>query len=589
MSVSLVWLAPKSFAGLAGRRGEPVLPAEASQLGPVSTEVDALRQAAGDVVLELDPHGKILRTNFGPFAPAAIRSLFEFAAHITAKVHLEDRTKLRRALQSARLDDKLVRVQVRLLAETETFDFEWRIAPCRIESRPRLIAVARNASEQQRNEQRLRYLATHDALTTLPNRSFLDEQLPALARQAAENDETLAFGVIDLDGFKRINDSLGHPAGDELLRTVARRLMQVVRGSDVVVRMGGDEFVVVLPRVGCTEDLMQMGRRITAALEAPVSLSGQRVHISGSVGFAVYPDHASDIVRLNSLADTALYRAKAAGKNRTVVYDPQWNVGEDCLTVESALRAGFAAGEFFPVYQPIFEVGTGRVVGCEALMRWNRPGFGLVPPTTFIPVAESVGIIDALGMWMLRAASMQVLAFERQTGQRLFVSVNLSPVQFHGDLVHKVQQSLALTGLPGERLRLEITEGALMRDPQMTKQVLNALTQQKVSFAIDDFGTGQASFAYLRNFPLHTLKIDRTFIEKLPESRKDAAICSALFRLADELGLQCVAEGVETAEQWQFLRDKSCTLAQGFLLGRPMTADEFVQFLTEKTHESVAA
>lgn len=567
-----------------------MLPTDDLQLEmAVPTEVDALRQAAGDVVLELDAHGKVLRTSFGPLAPESIQTLFEPAAHITANIHLDDRAKLRRALQSARLDDALVRIQVRVLAEAETFDFEWRIAPCRIEGRARLIAVARNASEQQRNEQRLRYLATHDTLTTLPNRSFLDEQLPELARQAAENDETLAFGVIDLDGFKRINDSLGHPAGDELLRTVARRLMQVVRGSDVVVRMGGDEFVVVLPRVGCTEDLMQTGRRITAALEAPVSLSGQRVHISGSVGFAVYPDHASDIVRLNSLADTALYRAKATGKNRTVVYDPQWNVGEDCLTVESALRAGFAAGEFFPVYQPIFEVATGRVVGCEALMRWNRPGFGLVPPATFIPVAESVGIIDALGMWMLRAASMQVLAFERETGQRLFVSVNLSPAQFHGDLAHKVQQSLALTGLPGERLRLEITEGALMRDPQTTEQVLTALTKQKVSFAIDDFGTGHASFAYLRNFPLHTLKIDRTFIEKLPESRKDAAICSALFRLADELGLQCVAEGVETVEQWQFLRGKRCTLAQGFLLGRPMAADEFVQFLTENTHEPAAA
>jgi diguanylate cyclase (GGDEF)-like protein len=566
-----------------------MLPVDALQLAPVPTEVDALRLAAGDVVLELDAQGKILRTDFSSTAPEAIRDLFELAAHITANVHLDDRTKLRRALQTARLQDELTCIQVRVLAEAETLELEWRIAPCRIEGRPRLVAVARNASEQHRNEQRLRYLATHDALTTLPNRSFLDEQLPELARQAAENDETLALGVIDLDGFKRINDSLGHPAGDELLRTVAGRLMRVVRETDVVVRMGGDEFVVVLPRVGCTEDLLQTGRRITAALEAPVALAGKLVHISGSVGFAVYPDHASDIVRLNSHADTALYRAKAAGKNRTVVYDPQWNVGEDRLSMESALRAGFAAGEFFPVYQPILDVATGRVVGCEALMRWDRPGFGLVPPSTFIPVAESIGLIDALGLWMLRAACMQVLAFEKHTGQRLFVSVNLSPAQFHGDLAQKVFQSLALTGLPGERLRLEITEGALMRDPQLTEQVLKELTQHKVSFAIDDFGTGHASFAYLRNFPLHTLKIDQTFIEKLPSSRKDAAICSALFQLAEELGLQCVAEGVETLEQWQFLREKRCTLAQGYLLGRPMPANEFVQFLTEKTHEPAAA
>lgn len=554
--------------------------AAAVTLGRIPTQADALRLAAGDAVLELDTRGRVLDRHFAPDAPPSLLSMFEPGDDLVAHVHADDRAAVRTALEAASLGGELARLQARLIADPQPLDVEWRIASCRVDGRARLVAVARNTSEQQRTEQRLRHLATHDALTALPNRSFLDEQLPALARQAALNDESLALGVVDLDGFKRINDSLGHPAGDELLRAVASRLSSVVRDTDVVARTGGDEFVVVLPHVGCAAELQQMGRRITAALEAPVPVAGQLLHVSASVGFAVYPDHATDVVRLTSNADMALYRAKAAGKNRTVIYDPHWGSGEDSFSLETALRAGFAAGQFFPVYQPILEVTTGRVVGCEALMRWHRPGVGLVAPSAFIPVAESMGLIDALGMWILRAACVQVLAFERLTGKALFVAVNVSPAQFHGDLARKVLDSLALAGLAPERLRLEITEGTLMRDPRLTEEVLRALAAQKVRLAVDDFGTGHSSFAYLRNFPLSTLKVDRTFIANLPHSRKDSAICSALFHLSDALGLQCVAEGVETEEQMGFLRERHCLLAQGYLLGKPMQANEFVDYLS---------
>jgi diguanylate cyclase (GGDEF)-like protein len=388
-----------------------------------------------------------------------------------------------------------------------------------------------------------------------------------------------SLGVIDLDGFKRINDSLGHPVGDELLRAVAARLRNLMRQGDTLARVGGDEFVLVLPRVGRAADLLQVGRRITAALEAPFAIAGRQLHISASVGFACCPEHAQDPVRLLSQADLALYRAKGTGKNRTVVYDKEWECGEDGLSMESALRAGFAHGEFFPVYQPIVELASGRIVGAEALMRWNRPGHGLVPPASFIPVAESIGLIDALGSWMLRAACVQSADFQQRSDTALFVSVNVSPSQFHTDLVQTVREALALRAMPGTRLRLEITESALMRNPKHSAAMLEQLADLGVRLAVDDFGTGYSSFAYLRDFPLSTLKVDRSFVASLPASKKDAAICTALFALARELGLQCVAEGVETAAQAQFLREQGCPLGQGFFLGQPMTAPQFLAYL----------
>lgn len=547
-------------------------------VAPRPSVADALREAAGDAVLELDPAGTVLQARFAGAALAALAPGLTPSASLCASVHEADRAALRQALESVHTTGGVVRVHTHMGAAPGQC-VEWRIAAGRAEGRPRLVAVGRDTGEQRQAEQRLRHLATHDALTELPNRSLLDERLREAAQQSAESGMAFSLGVIDLDGFKRINDSLGHPVGDELLRAVAARLRNLMRQGDTLARVGGDEFVLVLPRVGRAADLLQVGRRITAALEAPFAIAARQLHISASVGFACCPEHAQDPVRLLSQADLALYRAKGAGKNRTVVYDKEWECAEDGLSMESALRTGFANGEFFPVYQPIVELASGRIVGAEALMRWNRPGHGLIPPASFIPAAESIGLIDALGSWMLRAACVQSADFQQRSDTALFVSVNVSPSQFHTDLVQTVREALALRATPGTQLRLEITESALMRNPKHSAQMLEQLADLGVRLAVDDFGTGYSSFAYLRDFPLSTLKVDRSFVASLPASKKDAAICTALFALARELGLQCVAEGVETAAQAQFLREHGCPLGQGFFLGQPMTAPQFLAYL----------
>ncbi len=445
--------------------------------------------------------------------------------------------------------------------------------------------VGRDITEQQATEERLRHLATHDALTGLPNRSLLADRLHMAIAQARRTGRGFSVLALDLDRFKKINDALGHAIGDALLRVAADRLREMLRNVDTLARVGGDEFVSILPGAITEAEIQTVARRMIAAMQSAFELQGHTLYVGASVGAATFPDHGDDEVRLLTHADTAMCRAKETGKARCIVYSRQkFNQQEYDISMEAAMFDAIRNGEFCLHYQPIVDAKTTQIVGFEALMRWMRPDQGLVSPVQFIPMAESNGLINLLGSWALKSACMQIRRFQEAAGRKLYVSVNVSPRQFRNEHFLKgMDDALRLAGLDGAQLLLEITEGILMSDPEHAEAMLTQISTRGVRIAIDDFGTGYSSLAYLKRFPISTLKIDRAFIQDLPGSAKDAAICNAVLSLGDHLNLSTVAEGVETPEQLVYLARQGCAMVQGFHTGRPMMPEAALAVLQVTT------
>ena len=412
-----------------------------------------------------------------------------------------------------------------------------------------------------------------DGLTGLPTRAWLMARLAELTRPGAAQ-PGFALLHLDLDGFHKVNDALGHDAGDRLLVETAGRLKSLLRASDQVIRSGSDEFALLLPGASDEEAVLPVARKVMAALQRPFILGAGQAHLSASIGIALYPEHAQDGTQLFKCADVALSAAKREGRRRWCVYRREGSEALNRrLALEEALYDAIQNGEFEMHYQPIFRASTREMAGVEALMRWNRPGEGFVSPAEFIPLAESNGLIGFLGAWSLRASCHQVAQWNAAWDTRLRASVNLSPAQFRdGDLVTKVREALTESGLAPACLSLELTEGALMHDPAEAEALLLQLRGLGAGISVDDFGTGYSSLAYLKRFPLSTLKIDRSFVQDLERDANDLAIVSAILGLAQALGLHVVAEGVETEAQWAVLTDKGCDLIQGYLLGRPVNA-----------------
>ena len=451
-----------------------------------------------------------------------------------------------------------------------------------------------NKAVQQvtRTKNRLRQMAYYDSLTSLPNRRLFTEQLSLLLKLSQRNGQMLALLFLDLDNFKRINDSLGHSAGDLLLREVGQRLSNCVRDSDVVAhyvdssakidvsRLGGDEFTVVLNQIDKPESAGLVAERLMAALAEPMLIDGHELVVTPSLGIALAPDHASDVEGLLRCADTAMYHAKSTGKSTYLFYDANMDeAGLDRLTLENDLRKAIENEELVLFYQPQVDTLSGQVVGAEALLRWQHPEQGLIPPFRFIPLAEEMGLIAVMGDWVIREACNQVKAFAEKGINLPKVAVNVSALQFTPSFSRRVKALLEETGVDPCILELELTEGVVMGDTSASVKALAELRELGVSLSIDDFGTGYSSLSYLSRFPLDELKIDRCFVVEAANSPEDASLVRAIIAMAKGLGLKLVAEGVETDQQYAFMTEEGAHVIQGYMFSPPVPADELEPML----------
>jgi diguanylate cyclase len=427
----------------------------------------------------------------------------------------------------------------------------------------------------------LRHLATHDALTSLPNRVLLDDRMSQAIAQAQRAGEGFAVCVLDLDRFKLINDSMGHRAGDELLKQIARRLVNCVRSVDTIARLGGDEFVMVLGQVALPEDAERLGRKVIDELAAPIKIGELEVHTSASIGVAFYPSDGTTIETLYAHADAAMYCAKNRGGSNVQCFVASMNLAsEDRVRFEADLHRALKLQQFELHYQPKVNAAGMQIHSVEALIRWRHPEHGLIAPGEFIPLAEDSGLIVPIGEWVLREACRQARAWQDQGLPMVRIAVNVSALQFRRlDLVDTVRRALTDANVNARYLEIELTESAVMTHPEESVEILERLSRMGVVVSVDDFGTGYSSISYLRRFPIDKLKIDRTFISNVMTSAEDASIVRAIISLAHGLRLKVVAEGVETAEQVAFLQKLGCDQYQGFYFSRPVTATVFEELL----------
>ena len=439
-------------------------------------------------------------------------------------------------------------------------------------------------TERKQAEQRIEFLAYNDPLTGLPNRVLLEDRLAQAIAQAERKRNGLALVFMDLDNFKKINDSLGHAAGDALLKEVAARLKSCVRDTDTLSRQGGDEFVLILRDLHGAESSLPVLTKVMEKLQEPYVCEGNEISTSASLGVAVYPQDGSDFDILRKKADMAMYRAKEAGRNTYRFFDEAMDEeAVEHLLMRSGLRRAIERGEFVLHYQPQVDIASGRVIGAEALLRWEHPEFGLVYPDRFIPVAEDSGLIVPIGAWVIQEACRQTRRWQEAGLPELVMAVNLSAMQFRrGAIEDTVAQALADSGLMPALLELELTESILLQDVEQVMTSLQRLKQLGVQLAIDDFGTGYSSLSYLKRFDIDKLKIDRSFVRDLVSDPDDAAIVRAIIQMAHSLGLKVIAEGVETAELLLQLRSFGCDEAQGYHYARPMPAADFERFLASR-------
>jgi diguanylate cyclase len=437
--------------------------------------------------------------------------------------------------------------------------------------------------------QQLRHLATHDALTGLPNRALLDDRLQQAIAHADRDMRSFALLVCDLDRFKLINDSLGHRAGDELLQEVASRLNAVVRTADTVARIGGDEFVLIGTSIADAEDAAGFAARVIDVLQAPVRIAAIDIHTSPSIGIAMYPDDGTTIQALLAHADAAMYSAKQHGRGNFRRYAPGMHAGtEDRVQLESDLHNAVTLNQFELYYQPKVDTRTGAVRSAEALIRWAHPTRGIVSPVDFIPLAEECGLIGPIGAWVIREACRQARAWQDDGVPALRVSVNLSASQFRDSgLVESIRRALDDARLPARYLEVELTESAVMSDPEQSIAILEHLSAMGVLVSVDDFGTGYSSMSYLRRFPIDKLKIDRVFIDEIVSRPEDASIVRAIVSLAHSLRLKVVAEGVETPAQLEFLKTAGCDEYQGYHFSRPLPAAAFERLIRDSRSDDV--
>jgi diguanylate cyclase (GGDEF)-like protein/PAS domain S-box-containing protein len=440
------------------------------------------------------------------------------------------------------------------------------------------------AMEYIEKDERLNYLAYYDGLTGLANRSLLQDRLSQALHYSERYGLQVAVLVVDLDRFKFVNDTLGHSAGDELLKLAAGRMTACVRDTDTAARIGGDEFVLVLAGADNDQDsVLHITRRILEAFSQPVMLENRELFVTCSIGVALYPRDGRDVETLVRNADSAMYRAKEQGRNNCQFYTPEASArAEERLSLEAKLRRALERGEFGLHYQPLVDLRTGQVIGLEALIRWQEAELGMVSPVRFIPVAEETALILPIGEWVLRTACVQNKAWQDQGLRRVSVAVNLSAQQFRQkDLARQIQGILSTTGLESKYLEVELTESMLMQNVEQAIHIMSELREMGVHISLDDFGTGYSSLSYLKRFPIDTVKVDKSFVREITVDADSAAIADAIIAMGHSLRLTVLAEGVETEEQLVYLRARGCNRMQGYLFSKPLPPDELAQLLRD--------
>lgn len=573
----------------------PVLPHRLSYTLRANTALNDLRgliRAVPDSIFVVDRDGEVVENvSSTDVHSSQRRRALTTAAQIASHPYESDdkaRACIRRAIESGKpqvyeyaLEEFNVDLETRFIARDENS----------------VLAIVRDITQRKRDEKRIHNLAYYDELTALPNRLLFCQSLNGTIASARRHDQKFAILFIDLDRFKRINDTLGHSIGDQLLIDVGSRLDECTRSSDCcaqvgsvlegdvgLARFGGDEFVLKLIDTNSESTVGQIADRIISALTPPFNCEGHQFVITPSIGIAMFPQDGKTVEELIMSADMAMYRAKSAGRNNYKFFSETMRVKTlHRLDLETELRNAIDQHQFELHFQPKVDIGTWSVVGAEALLRWRHPERGWISPNQFIPVAEETGVITLIDRWVLRKACEQISAWSALTSTIIPISVNVSAQHFHADgLIDDVFRAVSDTGISARRLELEITESILMHDLDNTAVALKKLKDAGVQLSIDDFGTGYSSLSYLKRLPIDTIKIDQSFIENVHVDKDDAAICAAILAMAKKLGLNVVAEGVELKEQLEFLKRQRCDQIQGYLFSQAVSATEFERFILNR-------
>jgi diguanylate cyclase (GGDEF)-like protein/PAS domain S-box-containing protein len=549
-----------------------------------TAQLAAIVESSYDAIIVNDLNGIITSWNAGAERIFGYRADEIMGCSIFGLIppdRLQEQSRIMSRIKSGKLVDHFE--TVRLGKGNKPTDVSVTISPVRdgVNNIVGASKVARDISQRKEAQARIQHLAHYDSLTGLPNRTLLADRMRMAIAQAARYSHRLALLFVDLDRFKLVNDSLGHEIGDKLLKAVAERMQSSVRQSDTISRVGGDEFIILLSQIDTAEDAGHVAQKIIAALSQPYKIEEHELILTASVGISIYPDSAKDASSLMRNADASMYSAKEAGRNGYQFYSADLvSRATERLSLERDLRGAVERNEIFAVYQPQIELASRRVVGAEVLMRWRHPKRGLVPPASFIPVAEDSGLILPLGEVVLRESCLQARHWFEEYGIDVSVAVNVSAVQFRQeDFVDVVFQVLEETGLASGRLELEVTESVVMQDVESVIQKMRILNARGIKVAIDDFGTGYSSLSYLRQLVLDRVKIDRSFVRDLPGNPDAAAIVRAIVAMGRSLGLRVIAEGVETEEQAKFLQSIECDESQGYLYAKPMVVNEFETWL----------